>query len=87
MTNERQPKKNPDQALVYQIRIEGHLGQQWEDWFGSVSITREENGQTLITCTVPDQAALFGLLKKARDLGLPLVSVTRLASGQEDDEP
>ena len=64
--------------MVYQIRIEGHLDYQWTDWFGGLTITLEENGDTLITGQVVDQAMLHGLLKKVRDLGLPLVSVKRV---------
>ena len=64
--------------MVYQIRIEGHLDCQWTDWFGGLTITLEENGDTLITGQVVDQAMLHGLLKKVRDLGLPLVSVNRV---------
>jgi hypothetical protein len=68
---------NMEQAIprVYQIRIEGHLGSQWTDWFGGLSVTLEDNGDTLLTGPVIDQAALHGLLKKVRDLGMPLVSV------------
>lgn len=67
---------DPDQPVVYQIRIKGHLGRQWTDWFGGLSITLENNGDTLLSGTVVDQAALHGLLKKVRDLGMPLVSVS-----------
>ncbi|HET9912157.1 MAG TPA: hypothetical protein VFQ13_09730 [Anaerolineales bacterium] len=68
-------KTDPGQPVVYQIRIEGHLDHQWADWFSGMSVTLEENGDTLLTGPVVDQAALFGLLKKIRDLGLPLISV------------
>jgi hypothetical protein len=64
-----------ESPITYQIRIEGHLGSQWMGWFDDLTITLEEDGQTLITGPVADQAALHGLLKKVRDLGLPLVSV------------
>ena len=70
--------------MVYQIRIKGHLGPQWTDWFEGLTITLEEDGDTLLTGPVVDQAALHGLLKKVRDLGMPLVSVSPLAPGQTD---
>jgi hypothetical protein len=63
------------------IRIKGHLGQQWTDWFEGLAITLEDNGETLLTGPVVDQAALYGLLKKVRDLGLPLVSVMCIEPG------
>src|SRR2546427_10270777 len=75
---------DPGQPLVYQIRIKGHLGRQWTDWFGGLTITLEDNGDTLLTGSVVDQAALHGLLKKVRDLGMPLVSVNRVKSGYAD---
>jgi hypothetical protein len=68
--------------LVYQIRLEGHLGQQWTAWLECLTITREANGDTLLTCPVVDQAALYGLLRKVRDLGLPLVAINRVPPGQ-----
>ena len=75
MSNELESKLAPGQPMVYQIRIKGHLGSQWTDWFGGLTITLEEDGDTLLTGPVVDQAALHGLLKKVRDLGMPLVSV------------
>ena len=69
---------DPGQPMVYQIRIKGHLGRQWTDWFGGLTITLEDNGETLLTGPVVDQAALHGLLRKVRDLGLPLVSVIQV---------
>ena len=68
--------------MIYQIRIKGHLGHQWTDWFGGLTITLEDNGDTLLTGPVVDQAALHGLLKKVRDLGMPLLSVNRVEPGQ-----
>ncbi len=68
------------QPMVYQIRIKGHLGPQWADWFGGLAITLEDNGDTLLTCPVVDQAALHGLLRKVRDLGMPLISAIRVRS-------
>ena len=66
---------------IYEIRIKGHLDDQWSDWFGGLTITLEDNGDTLITGPVIDQAALHGLLKKVRDLGMPLVSVSPVEHG------
>ena len=89
MTNELEP----GQPVVYQIRIKGQLDPQWTDWFEGLAVTMEEDGNTLLTGSVIDQAALHGLLKKVRDLGLPLISVspvepgpsTTLGTGQADD--
>jgi hypothetical protein len=64
--------------MEYHIRIEGELGQEWADWFGAIAISREGDGVTLLTSAVVDQAALYGLLWKLRDLGLPLVSISRI---------
>jgi hypothetical protein len=73
-----------EMITVYQIRVEGHLGAQWTDWFEGLTITLEENGETRLSGPVVDQAALFGVLKKVRDLGLPLVSVFRVGTGQAE---
>jgi hypothetical protein len=78
MSNEPEPS----QPVVYQIRLKGHLGSQWTQWFGGLTITLEEDGDTVLTGPVVDQAALHGLLKRVRDLGTPLVSVIRIAPGQ-----
>ena len=67
--------------MVYHIRITGHVGREWSEWFEGLAITLEANGDTLLTGPVVDQAALHGVLKKVRDLGLPLVSDTRVGSG------
>ena len=75
---------DPDQPMVYQIRLKGHLGREWTDWFGGLSITLEENGDTLLTGPVVDQAALHGVLRKVRDLGMTLLLVMRLHPGQVD---
>lgn len=64
--------------VVYQIRIEGHLSPQWTDWFDGLTVTLESDGVTLLTGPVADQAALYGLLKKVRDLGMPLISANRV---------
>jgi hypothetical protein len=69
-------------AKVYEIRLKGHLGREWTNRFGGLTITLEDNGDTLLTGSVVDQAALHGLLKKVRDLGMPLVSVSPVERGQ-----
>ena len=66
---------DPSQPLVYQIRIKGHLGREWADWFEGLTITALDNGETILTGAVADQAALHGVLRKVRDLGMPLLSV------------
>jgi len=68
----------------YEIRIKGHLDAKWADWFEGLTITREDNGETLLIGPVVDQAALHGLLRKVRDLGVPLLSVTRVSPGHAD---
>jgi len=78
MLNERNPIIDPSQPMVYQIRIKGHLSRQWMDWFEGLTITLEDNGDTLLTGPVIDQAALHGLLRKMRDLGLPLLAVIQV---------
>ena len=84
MSNKIDQKTDPSQPVVYQIRIKGQLDSQWTDWFEGLIITLEEDGDTLLTGPVVDQAALHGLLKKVRDLGLPLVSVSPIEPGQAD---
>jgi len=80
MKNKLNSKSNPHQSMIYQIRIKGHLGSQWADWFDGLTITLEENSQALITGPVLDDAALHGLLKRVRDLWMPLISVNRIES-------
>jgi len=70
--------------MVYKIRIKGHLDQQWTEWFEGLTITLEDNGDTLLTGHVVDQAALHGLLRKVRDLGMPLLSVDSVKPDPED---
>ena len=75
MSHQHSQQPDSPQPGTYQIRIKGHLGSQWMDWFDGLVITLEENGDTLMTGPVTDQAALHGILKKVRDLGMPLLSV------------
>ena len=81
MSNSPYPTTDPSQPVVYQIRLKGHLGSQWTDWFGGLTVTLAEEGETLLTGPVVDQAALHGLLRKVRDLGMPLVSVRPVEPG------
>lgn len=77
MANHLNRKTNP-QPAIYQFRVKGHLGSQWTEWFGGLTITPDNNGETLLTGPVVDQAALYGLLRKVRDLGITLISVVRI---------
>jgi hypothetical protein len=76
MSNKFNSTTEPGKPVVYQIRLKGHLGSQWTDWFEGLTVTLEANGDTLLTGPVIDQSALHGLLKKVRDLGMPLISVS-----------
>jgi hypothetical protein len=84
MSNKGNSNPNPEEPMIYQIRIKGHLDEQWSDWFENATIMLEEDGDTLLTLPVIDQAALHGLLKKIRDLGMPLLSVNRIVSDQNN---
>ncbi|MFL5589593.1 MAG: hypothetical protein ACJ797_23610 [Ktedonobacteraceae bacterium] len=84
MSNEINSESDPGQPPDYQIRIKGHLGRQWTDWFGGLTLTLEDNGETLLTGPVVDQAALHGVLRKVRDLGMPLLSVICVTPGQAE---
>lgn len=75
MPNKLNAQIGSSQPTIYQIRIKGQLGRQWTDWFEGLIISLGDNGETLLTGPVVDQAALHGLLRKVRDLGMPLVSV------------
>ena len=81
MNERHRPRTDPSQPMVYQIRLQGHLGRQWTEWFEGLTITLDDNGETLLTGPVVDQAALHGLLRKVRDLGMPLLSVIPLEKG------
>jgi hypothetical protein len=75
MPNQPNAQPDPDQVRDYQIRVKGQLGPEWMDWFGGFTISLDDSGETLISGPGLDQAALYGLLKKMRDLGLTLVSI------------
>ena len=69
---------------LYEIRIQGHLDDRWAVRFEGLTLTREGSGDTLLAGPVVDQAALHGLLRQVRDLGMPLISVSRVRAGQAD---
>lgn len=75
------PKADSGHLMGYRIRVVGHLGFQSADWFDCVSITLEDNGEMILTSRRIDQSGLYGLLKKVRNLGLPLVSVNSIEPG------
>ena len=72
-------------AKVYEIRLRGHLDARWVKWFDGLAITLDENGNTLLSGPVADQAALHGILKKVRDVGLPLLSVNSVEPDTKED--
>ena len=84
MSNKRNPIIDPIQTIVYQIRLKGHLSHQWTEWFEGLTIVLEEEGNTLLTGSLIDQVALHGILKKVRDLGMPLLSVNFVGSGPQE---
>lgn len=84
MPKEFNADSDPDRRDVYQIRIKGHLGSHWSDWFEGMDFNEEEDGELIMSGHVVDQTALHGLLKKVRDLGLPLISIARIEPGRSD---
>ena len=86
MPNEQNLGSDPDAPKIFQIRIQGHLGRQWAGWFDGLTITLEEDGNTLISGPIVDQSSLFGILKKIRDLGMPLLSVNFSDSNQPNEK-
>lgn len=84
MANKPNAQTDPNPPMVYRIRLKGHLDPQWTTWFEGVTITQTDNGETVLTGPVSDQAALHGLLRKVRDLGLPLIAVHQVESGRSD---
>lgn len=74
----RHPQLDSNQPVIYQIRVKGYLDHQWIHQFEGLTITLEEDGDTLLSGPVADQAALHGLLKKVRDLGMTLISVNQV---------
>ena len=78
MSETHTSREDHDEPGLYEIRIKGYLDDRWVAWFEGLALTREDNGETLLTGPVIDQAALHGLLRKVRDVGMPLVSVMRV---------
>jgi hypothetical protein len=74
-------------ASTYHIRIKGHLGNHWSEWFEGMTISNEPNGEAVLSGPLADQAALHGVLIKIRDLGLPLLAVTTVANDETKDQP
>jgi hypothetical protein len=84
MSDKRISDEKHNQRQWYEIRLKGHLDDRWAEWFEGLTITLEDNGDTLMSGSVIDQAALHGLLKKVRDLGMPLVSVNQVQFNDTD---
>ena len=80
MTDQRTPTPDRPEAGRYEIRLMGRLDAHWAAWFDGLTVDHERDGTTVISGPIADQAALHGVLQRVRDLGLPLLSVTRLES-------
>lgn len=68
----------------YEIKLQGHLDESWADWFDGLTFVHENDGTTTLRGKIIDQTALHGLLKKIRDLGVPLLAVNRIESRQNE---
>lgn len=84
MASTHNTESGPCQPAIYQLRLAGHLGQHWAEWFEGLTVTPLDNGETLLTGPVADQAALHGVLRKVRDLGIPLLSVVCVNPGHAE---
>ncbi len=87
MTDELDPGSQPNPMMVYRIRIKGHLDREWADWFDGMTVTLDEHGETLLSGPVVDQAALYGLLRKVRDLGMALLAVQCVEGYPDEAQP
>ena len=85
MVNKANAQSDPNPPMVYEIMINGRLDRQWTAWFEGMTITWTDD-ETILTGQVVDQAALYGLLRKVRDLGLPLLAVSQIQLGQSDSQ-
>ena len=77
--------KNSSENQIYEVKLKGHLNKSWAEWFDGFDFTYESDGTTTLSGEIVDQAALHGLLKKIRDLHLPLISVNRLDTDESKD--
>lgn len=84
MTDKRKRKSNPGEQVTYQVRVQSHLNPDWIIWFEGISLTLEDTGDTLLSCSQMDQSGLYGLLKKVRDSGLLLISVERIEADKAE---
>ena len=84
MRDTASPPDRNDESTLYEIRIQGHLDDRWAEWFDGLSFTRDGDGTTLLAGPVVDQAALHGVLRKVRNMALPLVSVIRVDREQPE---
>lgn len=82
MMSERRPQRASDQPHIYQIIIRGELDGQWSDWFDGFTIMPRPGGETSLVGTVTDQAALYGVLKRIFELGIPLISVNQVDTSE-----
>ena len=73
----------PQAVITYEIRVESHLDQLWLEWFDGITLAYGDNGETILIGAMQDQAALYSMLMKMRDLGLTLVSVRRVEPGSQ----
>lgn len=85
-SNKHHSENTQGDYTVYEIRLKGHLSSDWGDWFGGLHVVPQDDGETVLTASGIDQAALYGLLRQIRDLGLPLISVIRIYPDEADTE-
>ncbi len=86
MSLESESSRKMSRPATYEIRVRGRLGPAWSDWFTGLRVTLEDDGDTLLAGQL-DQAALHGVLRRVRDLGVPLIAVTRIESGRRVPRP
>jgi hypothetical protein len=86
MNDQHAPTDERREPGQYEVRLKGHLGARWAAWFDGMSLTHEKDGTTAVRGPVVDQAALHGVLQKVRDLGLPLIAVTRIDPQHAEEE-